>query len=463
MKRQTKKQVWTIFGLIFVIFSCPFLINNNRNIKVNDINLNKAISTSSTPTVQWFHIWGGDGDEIGENVAVDLFGNVYVAGHTDSFGAGNTDMFLVKFNPLGYLEWNRTWGGSGNDFGIDIAIGASSSVYVAGSTESFGAGNTDMFLVKFNPLGDIEWNHTWGGSGDDGGYGMTIDASENLYVTGLKESFGANGYDMCLVKFNPAGGVVWNHTWGGRGIDMGIDVAVDTSGNAYVVGTTTSFGAGYDDICLVKFNPMGGVVWNYTWGGGGYDYGYGIALDSSGKAYVAGHTTSFGAGSTDICLVKFNPLGDIEWNRTWGGDRNDDGYDIVLDTSGDVCITGSTNSFGLTHPDMCLVKFNSIGVEWNHTWGGNESERGHGVALDLFGNAYVCGYTTSFGASNDDMFLVKFIGITSEDSNQVPDPLLFIIIGSIIGGIAGGSGIIAIVIVGIVRPRRKRARASLAT
>ena len=152
----------------------------------------------------------------------------------------------------------------------------------------------------------IKWNRTWGGIDGDYGMGVAVDSSDNVYLAGQTDSFGAGGYDMVLVKYDSSGGQQWNRTWGGSiYFDSGEGVAVDSSDNVYLAGYTDSFGAGSDDMVLVKYDSSGGQQWNRTWGGGNRDYGWEVAVDSSDNVYLAGGTGSFGAGSGDMVLVKY--------------------------------------------------------------------------------------------------------------------------------------------------------------
>jgi len=110
--------------------------------------------------------------------------------------------------------------------------------------------------------------------------------------------------------------------------------------------------------------------WNRTWGGGDYDTGYGVAVDSSGDVYLLGYTWSFGAGEYDMVLVKYDNSGMQQWNRTWGGDRDEHGYGVAVDSSSNAYIVGYTGSFGAGFYDMVLVKYDGNGVQqWNRTWG----------------------------------------------------------------------------------------------
>ncbi len=160
---------------------------------------------------------------------------------------------LLSVSSSGMQQWNRTWGGSNGAYGRGVAIDSSDNVYLAGIKYNFGTGYEDMVLVKYDSSGVQQWNHTWGGGERDYGHGVVVDSSDSVYVAGTTESFGVGSYDMLLVKYDSSGVQQWNRTWGGNGSDSGSGVAVDSSNNVYLTGDTYNFGAGYEDMVLVKY------------------------------------------------------------------------------------------------------------------------------------------------------------------------------------------------------------------
>ncbi|MCK4719030.1 SBBP repeat-containing protein, partial [bacterium] len=216
--------------------------------------------------------WGGSDEDYGNGVAADGSGNVYVTGYfmdTVDFDPGggdphtsngSRDAFLSKFDSSGIFVWARIWGGSSDDRGRGIAIDGSEKVYVTGyfrSTVDFNPdggdphtsnGEWDVFLSKFDTLGNFEWARTWGGSEWDRGYGIAADGFGNVFVTGDffytvdfnpegGDPHTSNGYiDVFLSKFDSLGNFDWARTWGGSFLDEGFGVAADGSGNVYVIG-----------------------------------------------------------------------------------------------------------------------------------------------------------------------------------------------------------------------------------
>src|SRR5712692_3846519 len=196
----------------------------------------------------------------------------------------------ISFRPVAAstaptIQYTKTWGGSGTDIGNGVAVDSSGNIYVTGRTSSFGAGSPSqiaLILLKYNSSGILQWQKIWSGSGNgsDNGWGVAVDSSGNIYVTGDTSSFGAGGLDVLLLKFNSTGGLLWQKTWGGKYTDVGLRVAVDPTNNSnvYVTGQTANFGAGSMDVLLLKFSSSGMLLWQKTWGGSYTDYGAGVVV-----------------------------------------------------------------------------------------------------------------------------------------------------------------------------------------
>lgn len=374
------------------------------------------LSSVETQVYVWNHTWGGGGGDEGSSVALDSSNNLYFVG-----GYGST-MILVKYNNSGSEQWDRVWGGSGGDAGYGVALDSSDNIYVSGATTSFGAGSQDMFLVKYDNVGVQQWNKTWGGGDIDGATGVAVDSLGNVYIAGYSASYTAGLYDLVLIKYDSSGILQWNDLWGGFGYNLGYDVVVDSANNVYV-GGVSRFGAGGNDVVLVKYNNAGVQQWNRTWGGANYDECLGVTIDSSDNLYVVGYTQSFGAGSQDICLVKYSSMGVQQWNRTWGGFSLDEGYAVYVDSSDDVYLTGRTLNFGAGNYDAVLVKYDSAGTQqWNETWGDTGSDLGNDIILDDDDNIFLGGTTNSIGAGDYDMVLIKYLLDTDDPVLTINNP-----------------------------------------
>jgi hypothetical protein len=258
-----------------------------------------------------------------------------------------------------YAEYERIWGGSAMDWVEDIAYDSKRNVYLAGYTRSYGNGNEDFLLIKFDRFGIFQWYKTWGFApqngftGQDWARAIAIDSNDNIYIAGK------GGYDICVIKYDSSGNEIWSRIWGGSNSEDCSDIAIDDFNNIYVVGTTYSFGAGDGDMCLIKYNSSGYQIWNQTWGGSRKDYGIRIAVYDENNIFVGGqYGYEYGVSHWNIFLSKYNSTGDKLWTSTWGwSSRCDNCLDMVSDSESNIYITTYENHWHYNH----LLKYNKSG------------------------------------------------------------------------------------------------------
>jgi len=424
------------------------------------------------PALSYSTYLGGNGDDYGYGIAVDRSGSAYVVGYTNSanfplanaargsFGGGADDAFVAKLNPAGNgLVYSTYLGGSDDDFGLAIAVDSAGSAYVTGSTSSgdFPTANAlqgslnglggNAFVAKLNPAGNgLVYSTYLGGGIFDVGQGIAVDTSGNAYVVGytdssdfplaspLQSSF--NGATTAFVsKINAAGnGLVYSTYLGGSGDDDQANaIAVDTSGNAYVTGVTDSsnfpttggaFQRTYQGTVgtafVSKINAAGNGLAYSTYLGGSDSTGNGIAVDSAGAAYVTGAANSanfptaaplqgVSGGAGDAFVSKLAPDGSaLTYSTYLGGSGGDTGYGIAIDSSGDAIVAGQTNSpnfpttnaaqnalGGADDAFVAALAPAGNGFVYSTYLGGSGSDIARAVAVDAGGNAYVTGQTTS--------------------------------------------------------------------
>jgi hypothetical protein len=380
------------------------------------------------------------------------------------------------------LVYSTYLGGSGRDEISGIAVDASGSAYVTGLTDSAnfpttsgafqttfaGSGSfaflcCDAYVSKLNPSGSgLIYSTYLGGSGPDSGQGIAVDTSGNAYVAGHTEStdfpttsgafqrtFGGSGFyagaifgDGFVTKLNPTGsGLVYSTYLGGNGFDEAQGIAIDPSGNAYIVGGTRSTNfptsaalqstlTGYVSAFITKLNASGSGLLYSTYFNGNSSYATGIAADASGNAYVAGtaecsgslpitagaYQTTCGGGGDDIFVAKLDPTGGLLYSTYLGGSSNDEQGTIAVDSSGNAYVTGRTAStdFPVTagafqtgyggSTDTFVSKLNASGnaLVYSTYIGGSGGDFGLAIALDASGEAYVAGQTgsTNFPTAN---------------------------------------------------------------
>lgn len=391
------------------------------------------------PVISYSSFLGGSGFENGNAITADSMGNVYVTGETSSSdfpvtpggyqqsNGGGSDVFVSKFDVTGNLVYSTYLGGELSERGSSIAVDANGNAYITGRTNSVSfplmnawqsqlLGDFDAFVTELNPQGNALLFSTYlGGSGNDEGSGIAVDSSGDIYVTGGTSSLSGDDFPTTTGAFQRL------------------------------------FGGGNNDAFVTKFDPTqvgsGTLVYSTFLGGGGIDRGNSIAVDSAGNAYVTGRTASsdfpisgatqpaFGGGTYDAFVTELNNAGSsLLFSTFLGGSGTDQGYGIALDSSNAIYVTGVTNSLDFPTAnayqqtnaganDVFLTKFAPGGssVVYSSYFGGSASDSGSSVAVDNTGIAFLTGRTSSaanfpvtanaiqpgFGGGPNDAFVAK--------------------------------------------------------
>lgn len=263
-------------------------------------------------------------------------------------------------------------------------------------------------LLLMGSSGASSWAASIGGaSNDDQGLGVAVDSSGNAYVVGWTRSQGAGSRDVFLAKYNKDGVIQWQKALGGSGSDYGYAVAVDSSSNVYVAGTVTNPSTGATPGLIAKYNSSGSLQWQTYFSRSIYQVELrGIAVDSSGNVYVTGNSPTSPAG---LLVAKFNTSGVLQWQKALGDYVNITGYGIAVDSSGNVYATAHSDPNQTGYRDVLTAKFNTSGtLQWQRNFGGSNVDFGNGIALDSSANVYVCGVTQSQGSGSAEILLIKY-------------------------------------------------------
>jgi hypothetical protein len=379
------------------------------------------VKFDSAGNSKWETTCKGSGMDYCYSLVQALDGGYALGGYTTSFGAVGEDGWLVKFDSAGTVQWNKTYGGAGNDHCRSLVQTLDGGYALGGYTTSFGAVGVDGWLVKVSGEMNLEhqrniggtvvvpgWKTTFGGSGIDSGWSLIQTLDGGYALGGQTSSFGAVGVDGWLVKFNSAGTVQWNTTYGGASEDRAQSLIQTLDGGYALGGYTNSFGAVDMEGWLVKFNSVGTVQWNTTYGGAGDDICWSVVQTLDGGYAMGGFTYSFGATGKDGWLVKFDSAGTVQWNTTFGGSLDDQGWSLIQTLDGGYALGGNTHDVA-TGTDGWLVKFDSAGnFQWETTYGGAHHDQGYSLVQTLDGGYALGGYTDSFGLTDYDGWLVKF-------------------------------------------------------
>lgn len=472
-------------------------------------------------------VWGTYFGRSGEAYAVvtDLSGNVYLAGNTAdqaiaTKGAYQTsintadssyeDCYLAKFDGKDTLLWCTYYGGEKDDWSLALAMDKSGNVCMTGATlskagisttgayQASNAGYEDAFLAKFSRGGSLLWGTYFGGRGDEEALDIALDKHNNIFVSGSTSSdsglattgayqeyfssqIRSSGYysiNAFLAKFDDSGFVAWSTYYGKYGFEEGDGLAVDTSGNVFITGKTSStsglatpgafktYNSGYSDAYLAKFSNSGSIAWSTYYGGPKDDYGYALTTDDSGNVYMAGNTSSTSGIATSGSykstvsnpdganfLSKFSSSGKLLWGTYYGQAGGVElPRQIVRDKQGNIYVAGyAENDSGTAtpgayqtknvgwHDDAFFSKLSNNGaLSYATYYGGSAWDEGYGIALDNYGNVYLAGVTESEtkiatpGAHTDfhtgngmTSFLVKFTFKINNDAaiTSITDPV----------------------------------------
>ena len=253
------------------------------------------------------------------------------------------------------------------------------------------------------------WNMTFGGTGVDSAESVQQTVDGGYILVGSTYSYGAGKDDVWLVKTDSTGSEEWNRTFGGTDWDGARSVQQTVDGGYILAGYTKSYSAGYDDFWLVKTDSTGIELWNKTFGGTGYDDAYSVQQTADDGFILVGDTGSYGAGFYDAWLVKTDANGNEQWNKTFGGTDFDHAFSVQQTVDGGYILAGET------YGDFWLVKTDNNGNElWNKTFGGTGFEEARSVQQTTDGGYILAGDTNSYGAGGYDFWLVK----TDDNGNE---------------------------------------------
>jgi hypothetical protein len=326
------------------------------------------IKTNETCAEQWNKTFGERWGDCGWSVNQTLDSGYIIAGTTSSYGIGtptSMNAWLIKTNSTGVEQWNRTFGGSDGDFARSVQQTSDSGYIIAGGTYSYGIGTStysNAWLIKTNSTGVEQWNRTFGGSKQDYAGSVQQTSDGGYIITGWTTNPSPTGGDIWLIKTDSSGNEQWNRTFGGNKGDYGYSGQQTTDGGYIITGRTDSYGAGFSDVWLIKTDSIGNEQWNKTFGWTSLDKGSSVQQTSDGGYIITGTANPPGLGWNELWLIKTDSSGNEEWNKTFGGNIADDfGVSVQQTTDGGYIIAGYTRSFGAGSEDLWLIKTNETG------------------------------------------------------------------------------------------------------
>jgi len=324
-------------------------------------------SIAQPPDTLWTQTFGGVGHDHAHVSLQTSDGGFVFTGSTSTFGAGSYDAWLTKTDSDGNEMWSQTYGGTAWDNGWSVEQTSDGGYIITGNTFSFGAGQSDVWLIKTDSSGNELWSQTIGGTVSEVGTCVQQTSDGGYIITGYTNSFSAGDNDVWLIKTDSNGNTVWAQTFGGIEHDEGDSVQQASDGGYIVAGSTQSIGLGDKDVWLIKTDSAGNELWNQTFGGTDMDWGKCVQQAGDGGYIIAGFTASFGAGSNDAWLIKTDSEGNEIWSSTYGGTGDDSSVDVHLTSDNGFIIAGTVSSFGAGAADAWLIRLDSDAPQLNVT------------------------------------------------------------------------------------------------
>ncbi len=314
------------------------------------------------------------------------------------------DFFIAKLNSNGDIVWTRRVGGSEVEWNHGAIVTSDGGYVMVGYTQSFGTAR-DVYVVKLDNNGNVQWTKVIGGSDTEEGYSVVQVEDGGYIVVGYTQSFGFGYQDMYIIKLSANGDLEWSKVVGSYSNDYAYSITEARDGNYVIAGYTMAFGS--FDIYVMKIDLNGNVKWSKTIGGSSGDYARSITSTNDGGFIIAGYTFSFGSGSSDVYIIKLDSIGNIEWSKVIGGSGSDVGNFVNHTVDSGYAIAGATSSFG-SNQDVYVLKLDKNGnLQWTKVLGGFNNDWGYFITQLVDGSYAVAGTTSSFGSQLFNIYALK--------------------------------------------------------
>ena len=354
----------------------------------------------------WERTFGGPREDKLYALAPMADGGALVAGSTRGRGTSRFDGWVLRLDAAGRPLWQRRDGGGDTEQLYGAVATADGGAFVAGHTRSAGAGESDLWLQRLGADGARMWERTLGGPENDRVRALAAGAAGGVVAAGFTGSAGAGGRDLWVVALDGAGAVRWERRFGGPDDDMAYAVAADGAGGAVVAGYVVAGAPGARDFDwrVIALDAEGSVRWEMRLDRTGFDLATALAVTADGGAVVAGIS---GRRDRDVRVARFDGDGVVRWERVLGGPKRDTIWGLATTPDGPV-LAGSTGSAGAGSQDLWLVGLDDRGERrFARTYGGIMWDRAMAVAPAADGGLWVAGYTTGAGAGFEDGWVLK--------------------------------------------------------
>ncbi len=319
-------------------------------------------------------------------------------------GSDNKDIFLLKIDSYGNQTWIRSYGGSQYDEARHFQETFDGGFIISGVTKSYGYGEEDVWLIKTESDGEMDWNVKFGDAQNDRGAQILQTEEGGYIVVGEKYNIDLENSDLWLLKINSQGELSWERTLGSTGDDRGYDIKNNRSGGYLLLGSTNSFGNGGSDIWLISTDSNGNEIWSKTYGSSNNEYGRSIIDANDGGYLIFATSESFGNDNTGLHNIKIDSSGVEEWNKSFGGFYGKNGNVIRQTPNGGYILISSRYNFNDNSYNMWLIKIDPNGsTEWTKIFGESNNDYGFGIAITSDNGFILTGSTNNYGNSSSDL------------------------------------------------------------
>jgi hypothetical protein len=317
------------------------------------------IKTNSNGDKMWDRTFGGPKRDFGCSVQETFDGGFIIAATTESYTDKVGSVWLIKTDPEGNKIWDKTYSKFDWNEARTVQETSDGGYIILGTTFSAATHKGSFWLVKTDPDGNNEWDRIFGDSAHDIGYSVLETEDGSFVLAGKTETYGAGSRDLWLIKTNSDGNIIWDKTFGGSETDGAYSLQPTKDGGYIITGWTASYGVGGEDLWLVKTDSSGNKEWDRTFGGPEDDGGnFVLPTEDGGYVVTGGKKTDQDA---NLWIVKTDSAGNNVWDRTFGGSGEDWGWSLLATRDGGYIITGGTESYGAGNSDVWLIKIDSEG------------------------------------------------------------------------------------------------------
>lgn len=368
-----------------------------------------TITAQAQPEVEWVRTFGGEGRDFCYS-AVQLYDSSYMfAGYTSAFGAGRQDYWLVNLSKDGDSIWSRTLGGEEMDICRSLVQTSSGNLVLSGKSSSFDNGGWDVWLVSLNSSFDSLWSRSYGSNNYDECSSIIETHDGGNIIAGQTSSFGAGEQDMWLVKINSEGDSLWAQTYGTESAEYCNSIIQIRDGGFAFTGRTSGAGEGWGfNMMTIAVDENGEMIWSSVWGGDGYDEGFSILQTEDEEYLIGGRTAPSYEDDSDFWLVKLDYYGNYEWSRTFGGEEDEVCKTLLVTQDNCLLLAGETESFGAGGKDYWLLKTNLNGDSlWSMTFGTELDESLESGVISYDGGFILAGRQNHRYEPDANFYLVK--------------------------------------------------------